>query len=216
MEWQLFALLQMGLIAIALPTAFFFHGRTLKSQNDELRVHVSQLEAKPSVENADGQSPSPREWSREFLATLPNEHPAFPVIKAVLRNAVRPKEDFLEKFPEVINKAGLGGGTEVISDEAAQARIQELEAQLAEGGGASDGGPDDGQAAELKTLLAQFTKDSREMMACIQTLESENAALLAQLEAADMAPVTQQDADDMDQTTVQDEPSEPIAAESAA
>ena len=41
------------------------------------------------------------------------------------------------------------------------------------------------QENDLKSLLQQFTKDSRDMMACIQKLETENAQLRQQLEGTD-------------------------------
>ena len=47
---------------------------------------------------------------------------------------------------------------------------------------------------ELKTLLQQFTRDSREMMACIQTLEAENAQLRELLGDDAPAPATPEEA----------------------
>ncbi|MFT7653360.1 MAG: hypothetical protein ACI9ON_003047 [Limisphaerales bacterium] len=41
--------------------------------------------------------------------------------------------------------------------------------------------PSEDHSEVLKNLLQQFTKDSREMMQCIQELEKENAELKAQL-----------------------------------
>ena len=41
------------------------------------------------------------------------------------------------------------------------------------------------QAEDLKALLQQFTKDSRDMMECIQNLEAENKALRDQLSATE-------------------------------
>ena len=51
-----------------------------------------------------------------------------------------------------------------------------LETKVASGENAEE------QAEDLKTLLQQFTKDSRDMMACIQQLETENADLRSQLD----------------------------------
>ena len=193
MEWQIFAISQMGLIAIGLSAAFFMHSRSLKKQNDELRTHNTALEELSAGQDEESH-PSPREWTKEHLSALSEEDPSYAVIKAVLKNAIRPKEDFLEKLPEVIASAGFTSG-EAVSDEALQARVEELEAALAAQGGET---PSDDQSAELKALLQQFTNDSREMMACIQQLESENAELKKQLEAL---------TDSEDQANAAEEPS---------
>ena len=217
MEWQIFAISQMALLAIGLSTAFFLHARTYKKQNDELLTHLSSLEALSSDEEA---HPSPREWTKEHLATIPDDNPAYAIIKAVLKNAVRPKEDFLEKLPEVIATAGLGGGQGADTD--STARIAELENQLEAAQMAGGTGPDDDQSAELKSLLQQFTNDSREMMACIQQLESENAELKRQLEgesesnaeaaSEDRAAANQQEETPSQDTQSESEPAEETAA----
>jgi len=68
----------------------------------------------------------------------------------------------------------LRATNELLQKELDQTRTQ-LESKLASGEEAEE------QAEDLKTLLQQFTKDSRDMMACIQQLETENAALRQQL-----------------------------------
>lgn len=174
MDWQLFALSQMGLLAVGISTAFFLHARTLKTQNTVLRRRIAQVEATPSKQSGESDSPSMKEWVRAHLETLPQEDPAYPIIKAVLRNAIRPKEDFSARFPEIVAKAGFDPG-DGLDDQATQDRIIELESQLQASENSAD--LNHTQAAELKTLLQQFTRDSREMMACIQHLERENLIL---------------------------------------
>ena len=74
-----------------------------------------------------------------------------------------------EPWPEVETTEELPDGNDLATEnEALKARIEELES-----------GKDD---EDLRNLLKQFTQDSREMMACIQDLEKENAALKEQLE----------------------------------
>ena len=71
------------------------------------------------------------------------------------------------------------------------------------------------QAEDLKALLQQFTKDSRDMMECIQNLEAENKSLREQLgEAPEAEAETAVD----DAEAAADEPTEPAEAaeESAA
>ncbi|MCB1685532.1 MAG: hypothetical protein R3E82_07170 [Pseudomonadales bacterium] len=67
----------------------------------------------------------------------------------------------------------LRATNELLQKELEQTRAQ-LESKLASGEAAEE------QAEDLKTLLQQFTKDSRDMMACIQQLETENATLRQQ------------------------------------
>lgn len=68
----------------------------------------------------------------------------------------------------------LRATNELLQKELDQIRTH-LESKLASGEEAEE------QAEDLKTLLQQFTKDSRDMMACIQQLETENAALRQRL-----------------------------------
>ena len=208
MEWQIFAISQMALLAIGLSTAFFLHARTYKKQNDELRTHLTALEASSSDEEA---HPSPREWTKEHLASIPEDNPAHAIVKAVLKNALRSKDDFLDKLPEIIATAGFGGGE--VSDTDAAARIAELEAQLEAVQAAGGAGPDDDQSAELKSLLQQFTNDSREMMACIQQLEAENAQLKRQLEGADEGTPPQEKSAE---AVAADKPEEALASDAQA
>lgn len=174
MDWQLFALSQMGLLALGICTAFFLHARTLKGQNAVLRRRIAQAEAAPSKQTTESDPSAKKEWVRAYLETLPQENPTYPIIKAVLRNALRPKEDFLARFPEIVANAGFDSA-DSSGDQPASDRITELETQLRASENSAD--LNHTQAAELKTLLRQFTQDSREMMACIQHLERENLIL---------------------------------------
>lgn len=182
-DWQIFALSQMGLLAVGICTAFYLHSRTLKTQNAQLRQRTAQLESKPPAQKTDNDPAALRVWMREHLETLPQDDRAYAVIKAVLRNAIQPKETFLAQFPEIVAKAGFESVVGEIGPEgeAAQERIHQLESELT--ASENSASLNNTQAAELKTLLQQFTHDSREMMACIQHLERENLALRNGLES---------------------------------
>ena len=87
------------------------------------------------------------------------------------------------------------------TNELLQQENDKLRGQLSQQ--SADGADADEQAEDLKALLQQFTKDSRDMMACIQKLEAENANLRQQLglgaEAADQPAAPPPTADAMAQ-----------------
>ncbi len=179
MAWQLFAIVQMFVIALGVGVALWLRIRAVGAQNDALREHLAALEAVEPVEP----QPSPEEWVASRLEALDQEAPATTVITAVLHNALKPKRSFAGKLPGIIQEAGLGGGGEDSGEtETLKARVAELEQALAEAPAAATDGE---QPEELKLLLQQFTRDSREMMACIQKLEKENQALREQLGITD-------------------------------
>lgn len=175
MDWQLFTMLQTVLVATGVVVAFVLHNRKLTRQNEALRSHLDQSGA-----------PDPQAWVKEYLETLESDAAATPVISALFNNALQPDPDFITaKLPELLQSSGLsgdgggeGGGEEL---EAALAKISELEAQLEK---APEPAESSDKREEMKTLLMQLTQDSREMLACISQLESENADLLEKLKAA--------------------------------
>ena len=232
MEWQIFALLQMALITVGVALAFGLHNRKLASQNTQLRAHLDQKQA--ALESP---APTdPKEALRAAIASTDTETPFQPLFLALAENVLSPAEDFSERLVQLLTELELGtpSDTQGGDSQALQARIAELEAELA--AAQNDPiDPDDVQSEELKTLLQQFTHDSREMMACIQALEEENADLKTELEAlkgpeeetenttsgdepADTDPSTdpeEPEAVDVDQLMEAQEPSvgDPVAAE---
>ena len=183
MEWQIFALLQMALIMIGVGLAFGLNNRKLSQQNDQLRQTLDAQSA---------QTPDPADLIKKALENFPQDDPLQPVYQAVLNNAVQPEKGFSEKLRTLLSESGADNSATL------QARIEELEKALAESAGPSVASEDGEQveADELKSLLQQFTHDSREMMACIAELEHENAKLKQQLEAdeaqATTAPATEE------------------------
>ena len=174
MEWTLFALLQMFIITVGVSLACLLRMRGTQRQNLQLREHIESLEA------PDEAAVSPDTWVNERIDQLPADDVSTPLIKLVLQHSLQATPDFADKLGETLHQAGLGGGGDADSDE----RIAQLEEELSAAKAAVDAMPEDSdgeRAEELKTLLQQFTKDSREMMACIQSLEAENAQLREQL-----------------------------------
>ncbi len=174
MEWTLFALLQMFIITVGVSLACWLRMRGAQRQNLQLRQHIDSLDV------PDEGAVAPDTWVNERIDQLPADDPAAPLIKLVLQHSLQATPDFADKLGETLHQAGLGGGGDADSDE----RIAQLEEELSAAKAAVDAMPEDSdgeRAEELKTLLQQFTKDSREMMACIQSLEAENAQLREQL-----------------------------------
>lgn len=180
MEWSIFALVQMFIITIGVCLAFWLRIRTVQKQNEQLR---GALEAQQ-----DAPVQSPETWLREHIAALPAGSPASAVLTTALKHILEPEDDIETLLREAISAAGWE------LDSAHTERLAEVEAELAAAQAAIEALPEDGsgdndRTEELKLLLQQFTKDSREMMACIQTLETENAQLRAQLGLGDNDPI---------------------------
>ena len=194
MDWTLVALLQMFIITVAVSTAFGLRIRSVNKQNDELREHAEVASEALEAQKA-AQNPKPEEWLKEKIEALPEDDEYTPLQTLVLQHAIKKNKKLSEQLAELVNVGG------------------------------SDSAPAEGdaeQSDELKGLLQQFTRDSREMMACIQTLEKENAQLLAELgrspeppaadpvtESAETEPVTQETDPEKETTTTQSQkPSE--------
>ena len=190
MEWTLFALLQMFIITVAVSLACWMRMRSAQQQNEQLREHIEDL-TENSAGEGDGSAdaPSPEAWLSAQIDQLAAEDAATPFLKLALQHILQPVDDIQSALHEVVQQAGFASGADG-GDHAE--RIAELEAALEAAKAAADSGAegeDAGRTEELKTLLQQFTRDSREMMACIQTLEAENAQLREQL--GDDAPAPQ-------------------------
>lgn len=206
MEWQIFALLQMALITIGVSVAFALHNRKLNSQNQQLRAH---LEAVP--EPLEAVIPSGEELINQALAKIAADDPCRELIDAVLHNALDPQDDFSATLRALVENSTLNAAAETDSAdvEALHTRIAELEVQLAANADSPTEPAADNaaEAEELKTLLQQFTHDSREMMACIQELERENVQLREKLLDAGIDPeVFRPSPDDGEAQAVVDDP----------
>ncbi|MEM7100462.1 MAG: hypothetical protein AAF541_19495 [Pseudomonadota bacterium] len=197
MDWTLVALSQMGLITLGVSVALGLRIRGIAKQNAELREHAEVVnEAIAELEST--KNPSPKEWVAEQVEALDPENQHTPIIKLVLEHSAKKNKKFNDEIIEAAAACGLTAGGE--SDA---------------GGSATDA-----QSEDLKKLLQQFTQDSREMMACIQALEKENAELREQLGLPPEKPVESKPeatvSDTVDQTESENAGESDSASESQA
>ena len=171
MEWSIFALVQMFIITVGTCLAFWLRLRGVSQQNEQLREALEAQNDEPAS--------SPAAWIQSHLDALPAEATTTPVISLVLQHALDPKGDIESQ----LRTAFADGGLAVDADYAEQ--IAALQAELERATAAAEDAPEsegeNDRTEELKQLLQQFTRDSREMMACIQSLETENAELRKRL-----------------------------------
>ncbi len=181
MEWSIFAVLQMFIITVAVSTALWLRMRAVNQQNEQLREHLENNKNQDLIDQI-----SPEVWLEEKIQNLPGDNPLSPLIKVVLGHQLQPNNDLENALKEAWSSSGFGDvdtANETSAEaqaqiEALQAELESLRATASAGAGAGDEGE---RTEELKALLQQFTRDSREMMSCIQTLEKENAVLREQL-----------------------------------
>lgn len=174
MEWSIFALLQMFIITIAVSLACWLRMRGLQTQNEALRLRIEETPPAPAI----SEQPSQSEWVQQQIDALDQTHPSSTIVSVALTNLLAPADDFEQTLVDCIRASSILGDDSSTQD--LEAELEELRNKLA---AASDNAGETGEdrTEELKALLQQFTKDSREMMACIQTLEKENAQLREQL-----------------------------------
>lgn len=212
MEWSIFALLQMFIITIAVSVACWLRMRALQAQNEALRLRIEDMPAAPT----NAEQPSPTEWIQQQIDTLDPTHPSSTIVTVALSNLLEPADNFEQTLTDSIRASSILGDDSGTQD--LEAEIEELRSKL-ESASTSSGEPVEDRTDELKALLQQFTKDSREMMACIQTLEIENAQLREQLGldaetgAADTAAT---ESDTSDTTDATQPPAQGAATEDAA
>ena len=194
MEWSIFALVQMFIITVGTCLAFWLRLRGVSKQNEQLR---EALEA-----DNDNTTASPEIWVQEQLAALPADGAATPVISLVLKHALAPQGD----IESLLRTAMSDGGLSIDGDHAEQlATLEaELEAAKAAAEAVADGSGEDDRTEELKQLLQQFTRDSREMMACIQSLETENAELRTRLGLDETEAIPPAEAEEKPAETAED------------
>ena len=190
MEWSIFAVLQMFIITVAVSTALWLRMRAVNQQNEQLREHIETHKNQTVTEQT-----SPEAWLEEKIQNLPEEAPLSPLLKVVLAHQLNPNSDLETALKDAWSSTGLAAeNTDGETSEEAQAQIDALQAELDSLRDSAATGGEGERTEELKALLQQFTRDSREMMACIQTLEKENAVLREQLgmeaEAADEPTIT--------------------------
>jgi len=193
--WVVFAAGLALVIAVALAALLGWRVRALASVRAELekRCKAAQAaleEGKKVLESR----PTARDWKQELAAHLEvldtqaagsaEADPTFAIRRDVLRSEVSGKPLDLSAHLKQTSSEDGGSLTELHTLKAAHAA---LEAELATLKAERDAAPDGGgvvpvnleRERELKALVQQFTRDSREMLSCIQSLESENRELRA-------------------------------------
>ena len=194
MEWSIFALVQMFIITVGTCLAFWLRLRGVSQQNEQLRQ---------ALETHDDESETnPAAWIQTQLDALPPDGTTTPVISLVLQHALDPQGDIESQ----LRSAFADGGLSVEADYTEQiAALQaELEAAKAAAEAHPEGEGEHDRTEELKQLLQQFTRDSREMMACIQSLETENAELRNRLGLDETEPLLPADAEEKPEETAED------------
>jgi hypothetical protein len=141
---------------------------------------------------------STRDWKQELTARLESLDaraattselsPEVAIHRLILRSELTGEKADLSPH---LSQAGLAESTDTAPLEALKATNAALETELAalKAERITATPVSDGEAAptnlarerELKSLAQQFTRDSREMLSCIQSLESENRDLRASL-----------------------------------
>jgi hypothetical protein len=121
-------------------------------------------------------------------ATTSELSPEVAIRRLILRSELTGEKADLSPH---LSQAGLAESTDTAPLEALKATNAALETELAalKAERITATPVSDGEAAptnlarerELKSLVQQFTRDSREMLSCIQSLESENRDLRASL-----------------------------------
>jgi hypothetical protein len=191
----------MSVVTIGVSVALWLRIRAVNGQNTTLREALSTLEEERAKQPDSDEIA--RQWLQAKIDVLDPTDDLTPMVDRVLRQQIEPSEDFAEAVRGLVapptTEAGLvdadidallndvsadepAAPAPVSSDEAG--RVALLEAQLEEALAEINtlkSLTEEDEPEELKALLQQFTRDSREMMACIQALEKENAELRAQL-----------------------------------
>jgi hypothetical protein len=148
-----------------------------------------------------------RQWEKarksaaDLAASLIEKYPlSHPIISQLHEAYIQLDQGFdvdtpdLPAAPEVTDADATDITQEAEHLRATNELLQQEVEQLRQDLEAASGEDTNEQAEDLKGLLQQFTKDSRDMMACISKLEAENANLRQQLglnvqvDAAEAAP----------------------------
>ena len=200
MDWSIFAILQMFIMAAAICVAMTLRMRSVMKQNSQFREHLDTVVAEAEA----NKQPKPEEWVKTVTDDLPKDEASSPIIKVVLGHALENVKDIDKDIVEAVLEADLC---------ASKSDLEALQEELAtlQDGRAASGDGEDERNTELKNLLKQFTQDSRSMMACIQTLEVENEALIACLQDNNIEPpasvnIVGEDAAQQETPTAEPEP----------
>ena len=195
--WVIFAAAQLLLVAIGFAVFTTWRLRAARRGNTEMEARCdaagAALEEGRKLLEA---RIATRDWQQELTARLEmldgeaarteTQSPVSAIRRLVLRSELS-GEPF--DVAPLLAQAGGNDAESAAAIDALKATNVTLEAELAAlRAGRAIAGPTSGGAGapaniererELKSLVQQFTRDSREMLACIQSLESENKELRA-------------------------------------
>ena len=191
--WVFFAIIQVLMIALGCAGFAWWRGRAVRARSEDLRSQCEAAEAALTEGKALlGTSPHATGGVDERIEALRGlETEADPdSIDARRLALVRTVLEY-ERDPTSVDLATYlapkapGEDTDIGAlreeNETLKAMLESSQGEGAGGGKAKDGTGGGDREKELKSLVQQFTHDSREMLTCIQNLEKENNELRSQM-----------------------------------
>jgi hypothetical protein len=194
--WVVFAVGLTWLLAVVAAALLGWRAAALGRVRAELdqRCTAAQAALEEGKKLLEARPPA-RDWKQELTARLETldaqaksaseNDPTLAIRREVLRSEVSGATLDLSAH---LGQSGHTEGASLTELHALKSAHAALEAELAtlkaqreaSPGGGGDGAPANlARERELKSLVQQFTRDSREMLSCIQSLESENRELRA-------------------------------------
>ncbi len=141
---------------------------------------------------------SQHELASKLIGAIPSQHSSIVELYEVFSRLDETFSIDLPALPEAEEgSAGVTGDEHLRSDN--EQLREQLESAREALIAAGDGGGNT-ESEDLKSLLQQFTRDSRDMMICIEMLEAENLQLRDRMQS--------------NKSAISDEPSEPIKTSS--
>ncbi|MEM7080952.1 MAG: hypothetical protein AAF513_20220 [Pseudomonadota bacterium] len=171
LDWPLVALIQMALISLSVGIGLGLAVRGLRRQNTQMREHIAS-------------QPDEAFWQTQ-VDGLTGDGVEVGVEKLVFKQRIEPHKDYADALAKLLETPDEGCTAEAHT--ALEGKVADLEAQL-EQARTEQQNSSQTISDQTRGLLQQFTKDSRDLMNCIATLQAENADLKAQLESG---PTTQ-------------------------
>jgi len=201
--WVVFAAGLVLVLAVAAAALLGWRARALAHVRNELdrRCKAAQVALDEGKKLLEARPPA-RDWKQELAARLETldaqaeaaseVDPTLAIRREVLRSELNGNALDLAAHLQPSGQHEGASLTELLALKSAHAALEAelttLRAQREASPAAGEGAPTNlARERELKSLVQQFTRDSREMLSCIQSLESENRELRASLGAAKSA-----------------------------
>jgi hypothetical protein len=196
--WVVFAAGLALVLALGIALLMAWRVRSVAAARAELdnRCKAAQTALEDGKKLLDARPAAARDWKQELAAhlealdaqaaTASEVDPVLAIRRDVLRSEIGGSALDLAAHlnPPVQDENATSG--EFLALKAAHAALETelatLKAEREAAPAATDGAPTNlARERELKSLVQQFTRDSREMLSCIQSLESENRELRASI-----------------------------------